>query len=154
MAFDAVFRVKELRDIILAHAAPYDAARWRRVCRAWHGSAALGPELCEDVIREVAFLLDRCYLQPFFFERVQAVEVDWRCTVCDAVVDGDSCASCDPHGRRLLVPAGLPVAERASFVDWVRDRGEWRSLKNEDYYAGAWRQHPFPPSHQWEVQRG
>ena len=151
MAAAAVFRVKELRELILVHtaASPFELARWRRVCRAWRDSAALDSQNCEDIVQEVSFLLDRCILRAFIFEEVQETASDWVCRRCGAVVKdaSASCLTCDPHDRRvLLVPADLPVSERRSYIDWVKDRGEWRALRNDGYYDHAWRQHPFPSS--------
>ena len=58
---------------------PYVVPLVRRVCRLWRDSQQLSRQQSEDIVREVSFLLERCVLRPFIFERAQEEATDWRC---------------------------------------------------------------------------
>ena len=90
----------ELRGLVLSCFDPYVVPVARRVCRLWRDSQQLSRQQSEDIVREVSFLLERCVLRPFIFERAQEEATDWRCVVCGSVAQDPVDLLLTSTGRR------------------------------------------------------
>ena len=156
MALEQVWATPEVRGLVLSCIDPYEVPVARRVCRLWRDSQQLSRQQSEDIVREVSFLLERCVLRPFIFERAQEEATDWRCVVCGSVAqdpvdllltssDFDWEAECEVcHEQLPLVPVGLSRSEGFDFVNWLLGEGAWSFRSDDEAYEGLWRQHPFP----------
>ena len=66
MALEQVWAIPGLRGLVLGCIDPYVVPVARRVF-----GSQLSRQQSEDIVREVSFLLERCVLRPFIFERAQ-----------------------------------------------------------------------------------